>query len=134
MEISRGDISDLVESHKNTLIWCSRRIDMRDLCQKYFEVTRELLLSLASIRIIKSLKTRDTSRKDAIIEIVHKLRDLYMRYLHDVPIDPFERIPVKMLADVRIGGKVYLEKRRYLIPYDEAIKLIISGLAEIAKI
>ncbi|MGC9149235.1 MAG: hypothetical protein ACP5GI_07350 [Sulfolobales archaeon] len=134
VEISRGDISELIDNHKNTMIWCSRRVDMRDLCQRYLEVTRNILTSLASIRIIKSLKSRDTLKKDVFIGMVYKLRDLYMRYLYDTPLDPFERIPIKMLADVRIGDRVYLEKRRYLVPYDEAVRLIISGLAELAKI
>ncbi|MGC9009789.1 MAG: hypothetical protein ACP5I7_04150 [Sulfolobales archaeon] len=134
VEISRGDISELIDNHKNTMIWCSRRINMKELCQRYLEITRDILISLASIRIIKSLKKKDTLKKDPFIEIVLKLRDLYMRFLYDTPLDPFERIPIKMLADVKIGDRVYLEKRRYLIPYDEALKLLISGLAELAKI
>lgn len=129
-EISRGDLSDLIEAHKNTLVWCSRRYDARDLCRKYFEVLRETIVSLANIRIIKGLREDALSSKDPLIDIVRRIRDLYLIYLLKTPIDPYDKIPVRILADIRVGDKIYLSKRSYLLSYETAIRFILSGLAE----
>ncbi|MEM0260849.1 MAG: hypothetical protein QXJ51_05775 [Sulfolobales archaeon] len=130
VELSKSDLIELVNQHHLALSWCSRRDDMREVCRRYLETVRSSIRALASLRMTKMLQSDNPPASDEILNIVVLIRDLYLRYLYDLPIDPMERIPVRIKADIRLGDKVLLRGRGYLLPLVFGLKLIIAGLAE----
>ncbi|MEZ0289643.1 MAG: hypothetical protein ABWJ42_00950 [Sulfolobales archaeon] len=130
VEINKSDIIDLINQHYNMISWCARRDDMRELCNNYLDIIKRSIRTIASIRMIKMLQNDEKEAGDEPLDLVLLIRDLYMRYLYDLPIDPMDRIPVRMRADVKLEKKVLLRGRGYLLPISSGFRLILAGLAE----
>jgi len=133
VKINRSEIIDLINNHVKMLIWCARQDDLRDVCREYLNVTRRTLRSLAMIRFIKAIQEGEDGG-DESLQILNYLRDSYMRYLYNIPIDPMDRVPVKINVEIRFRDRKLLSDRVYLLPIDLAIRLVISGLAQFIEL
>jgi len=124
-------IEHLREARRLLASYCS---EPSRFCEKYIEVVGEIARLVGAVRLEDLMDRSDYTGVDSgVIQLLRKLMEAYSKYIAGFLLTLEDRIAVKALKSVEVGGIRLEEGEVALLPPSEAFPLYLAGEVELIE-